>query len=220
MNLRTALAAALVLIPLPVFAQQDLLDRAAAAYARIRTARASFEQTLTNPLTGTTLSARGDYQQEMPSRLSVLFTDPKGDRIVADGKSVWLYLPSTTPGQVLRLSGAMGAGSVDLVGQFFTEPRERFAITDQGPDPVGDRATRRYELLPKKVTTFTRALVWIDPADTTLRQFEVTETSGLVRRIRITRLALNVPVDAKAFTFTPPKGARVLDQGRLQGDAP
>src|ERR687884_452344 len=66
------------------------IDRAAAAYAKVRTARATFEQTLTNPLTGSVLVSRGEFQQQRPNRLAVRFTDPAGDRIVADGKYVWL----------------------------------------------------------------------------------------------------------------------------------
>jgi hypothetical protein len=35
-------------------------------------------------------------------RIAVRFTDPAGDRIVADGRSLWIYLPSTAPDQVIR----------------------------------------------------------------------------------------------------------------------
>src|SRR5215203_6678774 len=85
-------------------AQGDLLDRAVAAWAKVRTARATFEQTITNSLTGRTLTATGEYQQQRPGKLAVRFSDPANDRIVADGTRLWLYLPSTTPGQVIRTS--------------------------------------------------------------------------------------------------------------------
>ena len=42
-------------------AQSDLLDRAVAAWAKVKTARATFEQTITNSLTGRTLKATGEY---------------------------------------------------------------------------------------------------------------------------------------------------------------
>src|SRR5688500_20386023 len=81
-------------------AQADLLDRAVAVWSKARTARATFEQTITNSLTGGTLTATGEYQQQKPGKLSVRFSNPADERIIADGKYVWLYLPSTTPGQV------------------------------------------------------------------------------------------------------------------------
>src|ERR671931_1994598 len=77
-----------------------VLDRAVSAWAKVKTARATFEQTVTNALTGSSANARGDFQQQRPHKLSIRFTDPSGDRIVADGASVWVYLPSSAPGQV------------------------------------------------------------------------------------------------------------------------
>ena len=73
--------------------QNDLLDRAVAAWAKVKTARATFEQTITNSLTGATLTASGEYQQQRPGKLSVRFDDPANDRIVADGKHA-LALPA------------------------------------------------------------------------------------------------------------------------------
>jgi outer membrane lipoprotein-sorting protein len=58
--------------------------------------------------------------------------------------------------------------------------------------------------------------VWIDERDSLIRQFEVTEPSGLVRRVVITRLRLNVPVPNSAFVFTPPAGARIVDGEAFQ----
>src|SRR5215207_10497465 len=103
-----ALAGAL-LAPLSLAAsrprpQADLLDRAVAAWTKVKTARATFEQTITNSLTGRTLTATGEYQQQRPGKLSVRFAEPANDRIIADGKNLWLYLPSTAPGQVIRTS--------------------------------------------------------------------------------------------------------------------
>ena len=57
--------------------QGDLLDRAVASWAKVKTARASFEQTITNPLTGRTLTASGEYQQERPGKLAVLLLIPR-----------------------------------------------------------------------------------------------------------------------------------------------
>ena len=78
------------------------IDRAVAAWARVKTVRGSFEQTVTNPLTGSSATARGEYLQERPNRLAIRFGQPASDAIVSDGKAVWIYLPSTAPGQVVK----------------------------------------------------------------------------------------------------------------------
>lgn len=195
--------------------QGDLLDRAVAAWAKVKTARATFEQTITNSLTGRTLTASGEYQQQRPGKLSVRFSDPANDRIVADGKRLWLYLPSSAPGQVIRTSlKDGGSGTVDLSAQFLTAPRSRYTVTPGAAADVGGRATHTFTLVPKvkEGAPFQTATVWIDDADATIRQFEVTENSGVQRRVRMTSFRTNVPVDASAFAFSVPQGVRVVDR--------
>jgi outer membrane lipoprotein carrier protein len=194
-------------------AQGDLLDRAVAAWAKVKTARATFEQTINNPLTGRTLTASGEYQQERPAKLAVHFADPANDRIVADGKFVWLYLPSTAPDQVIKTpQSAAGTGTVDLTAQFLTSPRTKYNIEAVGTQTVSGRATHGFNLVPKNTAgaAFLAASVWIDDDDATIRQFEVTDQSGVQRKVRLTSFKTNVPVDAKAFVFTPPAGVRVV----------
>ena len=196
------------------------IDRAVAAYAKVKSARATFEQVLTNPLTGTTITARGELQQRKPNQLAVRFTEPSGDLVVADGKWVWIYLPSTNPGQVIKVRmGREGAGGMDFVGKLLDTPREKYSVTDGGAATVGGRATRMLSLVPIRPMQFSTATVWIDDLDGTLRQFEVTEGSGLIRRVRLITLALNVPVPKSAFSFTPPAGVKVLDQDAAMGGA-
>jgi outer membrane lipoprotein-sorting protein len=68
--------------------------------------------------------------------------------------------------------------------------------------------------VPKKGSgsAFTRATVWVDDQDGVIRQFEVTESNGITRRIRLTALSLNAAVDRDAFKFTVPKGVKVVDR--------
>src|SRR5687768_18284405 len=46
------------------------IDAAVKAYANIRTAKATFEQTITNPLIGTTLRSKGEFEQSRPNRFA------------------------------------------------------------------------------------------------------------------------------------------------------
>src|SRR5574338_272488 len=97
-------------------------DAAVKSYANIRTAKGSFEQTITNPLLGSTLHSSGEFEQSRPNRFAFRFTDPKGDVIICDGKFVWAYLPASAPGRVNRMP--CGSGSLDLIGEFFTNPKD------------------------------------------------------------------------------------------------
>ena len=210
------MAAALVLAGAPARAQtvDQTIDRAVAAWSAARTLRGTFEQTLTNPLTGGAVTSRGEFQQQGRNRIDIRFTDPEGDRVVADGRALWIYIPSTTPGQVIRSPVTQGAGSVDLTGQFLSAPRSKYQISAAGTTTVDGRPAHGLLLVPKREGSqpFTRAVVWIDDADALIRQFEATDQNGVTRKVRITSIRVNVPVDPAVFRFTPPQGVRVVRQ--------
>ncbi len=195
------------------------IDRAVEAYAKVKTARASFEQVVTNPLTGSKLQSRGEFEQARPDRFAFRFADPKGDVIVSDGKFVWVYLPSSTPGQVIRAPLTSDVeGSIDLIGAFFSNPRARYTVGDGGAATLGGRAARIVTLTPKGKgsSSFSKAKVWIDAADGTLRQFEAEELNGVQRLVKITAFDVNAAVTDNAFRFKPPRGVRVVNQSEIQ----
>jgi outer membrane lipoprotein carrier protein len=207
-------AASLALAPdLRAQGPDAVIERAVSAYKSIRTMRGSFEQTLRNQLTGSVMTARGDFEQELPDRISVRFTEPKGDRIIVNGETAWLYLPSTNPGQAYKVPAAAGGGSLNLTEQFLTSPGTRFRMTSAGTATIGDRPTHAITLVPKTpIAEFSQAIVWIDDETGLIRQFEINEPSGLIRRIRLIEAKVNAAVDPASFSFTPPKGVQVIDQ--------
>ena len=197
-----------------------VIDKAVATYNKTKTSRGTFEQAITNPLTGSTVKTIGEFQQQRePARFSFRFVQPKGDMIIGDGKWLWVYLPSSTPGQVIKVPMTDGgAGSLDLASRFFDSPKTRFTIGDAGTATVAGRAAHALVLKPKSSTEpFTQAKVWIDNADGTLRQFETVEPSGITRLVTVTAVTPNAPVDEKLFSFKAPKGARIVDQAVLGG---
>lgn len=194
------------------------LAKAVDAYANVRTARATFEQTIVNPLVGSTLNSRGEFEQRRPNKFAFRFSDPKGDKIISDGKFVWVYLPSSQPDQVIRISLADGgAGSLDLISEFFESPKTRYSVKDGGAATIDGKTARAVLLTPTRSASFVKATVWIDTRDGKLLQFEAEEPSGITRKVRITSFTPNVDVSSAAFTFKPPKGVRVIDRDAIGG---
>lgn len=197
-----------------------VMERAVKTYSDLRSVRADFRQTITNPLTGTTAVSRGVLLRKDPNLLSINFSDPKGDRVVADGKSLWVYLPSSAPGQVMRLpaSGGSSMGMVDPGGLFLSSPSTRYAITSAGTGTVSGRKVNIVNLVPRKANNaFTRAKVWVDAGDNTIRQFEVVDQNGLTRLVTISRIQSNPSIAESEFRFTPPKNVRVIEAGGISG---
>lgn len=212
-----ALALAMSAAPAAAAAQSPdgTLDRAVAAYATIKTARIAFTQTIDNALTGSTVSSRGELQQRRPSRFAVTFEEPAGDRIVSDGRYVWVYLPSTNPGQVIRTNlDSSGVQVPDVATWFLDSPDTRYTISSAGTATIDGHATTAVTLVPKdKSLPFAKATIWVDDDDSLIRQVETIDTQGLKRRIELTRLTPNATLDKDAFQFKVPKGVKVFGQG-------
>jgi outer membrane lipoprotein carrier protein len=210
---------ALAALPVAASAQtaQDIIERAATAYARLSSMKADFRQTLTNPLTGSTQTSTGQILRKKPNLLSVTFNT--GDRVAADGSTIWAYLPSSVPGQVMRMSYRNGGvGSVDLADQFLSSPRARYNATLAGTATIAGRATHAVTLVPKRQSSsFSRGKVWIDDGDYSVRQIEVEGANGLTRRVVITSFTANPKIARSAFQFSPPKGVKIVDQESLGG---
>ena len=216
----TSLAAiALAVLPITASAQSAdaVLDRAVSAYARLNSMRAEFRQTLTNPLTGNSQTTSGVILRKKPNLLSITFES--GDRVAADGSTLWVYLPSSVPGQVMRMPyTGSNASTVDPAEQFLNAPHTRFSVTSAGTATVGGRSTHAVTLVPKRANAnFTSAKIWIDDTDSSIRQFDVETANGLKRHVVITRFTANPVLNRSSFRFVVPKGAKVVDQAAMAG---
>ena len=209
-----AIAVAFAAIPSAVRAQSAnaVMDRAVAAYARLNSMRAGFTQTLTNPLTGSTQTTSGVILRKKPNLLSINFDS--GDRVAADGSALWVYLPSSTPGQVMRMPAkGSSAGAIDPAGEFLDSTRTRFTVTSSGTATLAGRPTHAVTLVPKRPNpNFTSAKVWIDDADSSIRQFDIETANGLKRHVVITSFTANPALSRASFRFVVPKGAKIVDQ--------
>jgi len=157
------------------------------------------------------VTSQGELQQRRPSRFAVTFADPPGDRIVSDGQWVWVYLPSTNPGQVIRAKvGAEGAGATDFAAQFLEAPRKSYTVSGGSAAAIDGSATHAVVLTPKSTSSpFTKVTLWVNDGDALLRRVETVDQSGVVRRITVTKFARNAPVGCE--------GVRVQGAGGREG---
>src|SRR5213596_245455 len=191
-----------------------VLDHASRTYQTIANLSADFVQVVANPMIGAPDTTRGRLYQMRPSRFAMRFTDPKGDRIVADGRYLWLYTPSTTPGQVIRSRiPEVGTTGPNLIGQFVERPRERYRARYVRADSLPDGMADVVALVPTEAgQPYTEAVIWVGRNDGLVRRLEITETSGQRRIVILKRPKLNGGAPGREFTFAPPAGVRVVDQ--------
>lgn len=185
-----------------------ILTRAAARLSELRGFCGDFRQEIQVPLLGQTTRSAGRLCQQRPNLFAMDFTDPQGDRVVADGTWVWTYFPSTDSRQVVRFPLAE-QGRMDFFQEFVAEPGVRYIPTLRGEELVGGRPAWRIALEPRDRTHFTGATVWIDRETSLLRKVEILQENGSTRVVELGELELNPTIPASRFTFSPPEGVQV-----------
>lgn len=204
----------LLLLMLAVQDPGPILDRASKSYDTVRTLAADFTQIVDNPMLGDPDTTRGKLFQQRPGYFAMRFTEPKHDRVVADGRRLWLYTPSTTPGQVIRTAiPGTGTTGPNLIGQFVEHPRERYVARVVRADSLPDGPVDVIALTPRATDLpYSEATVWIAKKDGLLRRIEIVETSGQRRAIILRNLVVNRPIAGREFRFAPSAGLQVVDQ--------
>jgi outer membrane lipoprotein carrier protein len=191
-----------------------IIGRSSRVYRSLASLTADFVQVIDNPMIDSAES-RGTLIQAGPSKLSMRFSDPPGEAIVIDGQHVWVYTPSTVPGQVLRL-GVPSGGPVygyNLLAWLLDRPAERYTARFLRMESIGGREADVIELIPAVPDLpFERAVIWLDRADALPRRLEITEKSGALRTLVLSKLRLNRTIPDETFRFEPPRGTRVVDQ--------
>jgi len=212
-----AILGALVLAAPPLSAQSadSVLARAQRAYDGMTTLRAAFSQTLTNPMLGGPEQSRGVLFLQPPGRFAMRFTEPSGDRVVADGQWLWVYTPSSVPDQVIRQPiPTSGANTPNLFAQFVDQPLERYRASYVGSDTVAAEPVDLVRLVPKgDDAPFREAVIGISRRDGWMRRLSLVEESGQRRVLTFQRLDINQLIPPGELRFSVPRGTRVITPG-------
>jgi len=188
------------------------LARAERAYAAVRSVRAEFGQAISNPMLGAPEMSSGTLYLVKPDRFAMRFTEPAGDRLVADGTWLWAYTPSTVPDQVIRQTiPTSGAATPNLFAQFVERPLERYEATYAGRDSVAGELVELVRLVPRvDGLGFRRATIAISVNSGWIRRVAIVEESGQLRTLVLHALAPNAEIPDAEVRFTPPKGVKVV----------
>ena len=191
-----------------------IVGRSSRVYRSLASLAADFVQVIDNPMIDSAES-RGTLVQAGEDKLAMRFTDPSGEAIVIDGRSIWVYTPSTTPGQVIRMSVPSGGPvyGYNILAWLLDRPAERYTASYVRSDRLNGRAMDVVQLEPAVPDLpFERAVLWLDKEDGLPRRLEITEPSGAIRTLTLSKVRVNRQVPKNTFTFEVPSGVRVVDQ--------
>lgn len=203
------LAAFVVLLAghLNVWAQSadELLQRLERTYNGHTGLEAEFTQTMS--------SAYSDFQESFSGTLLL-----KGNRyrvetdrqtLVTDGDVTWIY--SVEDNQVL-INKNVDSEEALAVNQLFSDYASRFDAT--GVDTETVRGQRHFvlHLTPKDADSFFASVtLWMRASDNILSRIEIVDQNQTTMSFDLSNVDLNARVDDRAFTFSPPAGAEVID---------
>jgi outer membrane lipoprotein carrier protein len=210
-----ALSGLSVVPPLGLSAQApdaaSVMKGAEQAYRHLTSYRAAFRQTIENPMLGGPEHSRGVLFLRPPDQFAMRFTEPAGERIVADGRWLWIYAPSTVPGQVIRQPvPTSGANTPNFFAQFLERPLERYAVGMVGADTVAGTVTDVVRLIPRVGGLgFREAVIALARRDSLPRRILLVEDTQR-RTIVLDDAEPNGSVPAAELRFTPGRGTRVV----------
>ncbi|MEO8294197.1 MAG: outer membrane lipoprotein carrier protein LolA [Gemmatimonadota bacterium] len=210
--IKLVLLGMLTILPAAALAQDatQVMERAADSYQALTSFSADFTQSIDDAMLGNYRSA-GHLAQSGDVKLSMRFTEPGGDAIVVDGTNAWLYLPSSAPGQVVKLSVNQLPDFFNL-SRLLTQPGRRFEARSARTERVGERTTDAVVLVPREADLpFTEVTLWVDREDGLPRRLQLKERSGAVRTFTFTNIRTNERLPNRTFTFEVPPGVHVID---------
>ena len=190
-----------------------IATRAAEVYRGLSAFQADFQQVIEDSMLGE-LASSGRLIQAGTGKLSMQFSDPKGDALVMDGQWLWVYTPSTAPGQVIKMPLPSGPTfGPNVLAWLLDDPVRRYRISFVGAETVNGTQTDMIALAPIDPSLpFVRAVLWVGRDDGLPHRVQVKEKSGARRTLSFTRLRPNAPVSAATFRFTVPSGVRVVER--------
>lgn len=173
-------------------------------YKFIRTYQAQFDQELVDAKGKVLQKATGTFYLARPDRFRWDYDAPQEQRIVADGKKVWVYDVDLEQVTVRNMDDALGTTPAHLLSSK-TPINRNFTLRE-----TGEREGLHWvELTPRiKDTTFEKMRLGFNATD--LAAMELVDGMGQVTKLRFTRVVRNPGLGNTLFQFTPPKGVDVI----------
>jgi outer membrane lipoprotein carrier protein len=189
---------------------EQVLRRADRALDGLKTLRAEFDQRVYNPVLERTTTGHGTLTYRSPELFRIAYSDPEGDVVINDGEQVWIYLPSSQPGQVIRQPADQSEVQNPLT--YLRDLRDYYVAVSGGTQTVAGRATDRLVLTPADSRApFMLLEVWVERETGFLRQVRTRTDEGVATTYTFVRLEPNPRLSAGAFRFEPPRGVEVFD---------
>ncbi len=204
LTLAAAAASAVVLSLISPPAYADAVDALRGFAQEVKSARATFTQTVTSPDGAKKKVSTGVFEFSRPNRFRFDYQKPYPQLIVGDGSKVWLHDPDLQQVTVRAMDKALGATPAALLAGQGME--KDFELKAQ-PDAEGLTwaiATPR----DKDAAAFQSMRVAF--RDKTLTRIEILDAFNQRTVLQFDAMTTNLSFGESHFRFEPPAGTSVL----------
>jgi len=190
---------------LPLSALAGGLDDFLAFNSATKTATANFEQQVIDRAGKVVERATGTFAFARPGKFRWAYDKPHRQLLVGDGQKLWIHDPDLNQVTVKRMDAAISSTPAALLAGR-DDITALFTLRDAG----AQEGLNWVEAAPKsKDTGFERVRLGL--SGKTLAAMELHDQLGGRTMLRFSDLKANAPVAPAQFTFTPPKGADVME---------
>jgi outer membrane lipoprotein carrier protein len=191
---------------LPLAARASGLDDFLAFNGATKTATAAFQQEAYDRKGKVVDRSSGTFAFARPGKFRWAYEKPHKQLIVSDGSKLWLYDPDLQQVTVKRIDAAISSTPAALLAGR-DDITKLFTLRDAGSAD----GLAWVEALPRaKDTGFERVRLGL--RGKALAAMELYDQLGGHTVLRFSDLRANAPLPPGEFSFTPPKGADVIDE--------
>lgn len=189
----------------------DIVDNIRKTFSKIDSYQANF--TIISDKMGKTKRQTGIIKYKANNRLCIEFSQPYGQKIISNGKTMWIYIPAMNVVAEQDLnsgSGIFSAGTKSGLSWLFSKYHYRFASKEQ-PETQDD-GSRKYTLFLKQKESrsgFRKLQLWVSEKYFITRAKGET-TTGKTIDISFSDLKTNIQLPNGIFKLDIPARARVI----------
>jgi outer membrane lipoprotein carrier protein len=180
-------------------------ERLQAFLSGVESLQARFEQSVFDTSQGQTRRLEGIFYLQRPGKFRWDYTEPKGQLVLADGRSVWLVEDDLHQAyQKPQADALRGTPALLLTEQLKLE--DHFEIADLG----AGQGLEWVELTPRDPESqFARILLAFKGSE--LRRMELADKFAQVTRFSFSDIQRNPRLDPKLFVYVPPRGTQLFE---------
>jgi outer membrane lipoprotein carrier protein len=146
-----------------------------------------------------------------PGMMRWEYAQPERQSIIANGETLWIYLPADRQAIRDQVNQSLGARTPALFLAGQARLTELFTVAETPTQGSGEGGLHRLELTPKAGSLpYSQVQLGIDPSSYLVKLVRLIDPLGNITTMRFTEIDTERPVDASLFQFQAPPGVEVI----------